>query len=181
MPQVEVLSFIRTLISCGSHTHSLPCSLQRPEDFKSRIRVCSGGVAREEYGKSFEYHTGISFHSGWHTSTDFQKAFCGILEQYHIDHLDAANLVEDETAYGGGVVKDRTSCFDVRTYYFPRDISHLRNAYRKATGEAQRDAYNPLPGLDFSVRDPQTGEDSIPVYSPQQTPQSQNAILQQIT
>jgi hypothetical protein len=151
------------------------------EDFKSRIRVYSGGVARQQYGELLEYHTGIEFHSGWHSSADFQKAFCGILDQFHVDHLDAANLVEDETAYGEGIPKDPKSCVDVRTYRFPRDISHLRNAYREAAGAAERNAYDPLPGLDFSVRDPQTGEDSVPVFSPVQTPQSQNAILQQIT
>lgn len=158
-------------------------SLLAPEDesFKSRIHVYSGSASRKEYGELFTYHTGITFHSGGHNSADFQKGFCEVLDRYHIDHSDAASLVEDETAYGDAITADRKDCSDVRMYRFPRDISHLRNAYREAVNESQRSIYNPLPGLDFSMRDPRTGEDSIPVYSLQQTPQAQNAVLAEIT
>ena len=63
------------------------------------------------------------------------------------------------------------------TLKFPRDISQLRNAYR---GSKSLGVQNTLPPeVEFSLKDGEAGEDSIPSYSGAQGPLSQDARLEQ--
>lgn len=78
-------------------------------------------------------------------------------------------------------LRTQGECLPMPRYVFPRDISHLRNAYQE-TGPPARDPYGPqAPNLSFSIRDPNSGEDSIPTFSNVQTPLEQDAILSSIT
>jgi hypothetical protein len=89
----------------------------------------------------------------------------------------AAVLVEDESGYGRAVADEGG-----RVFRFPRDIAHLRNAWRDTVLNSKTDRKNTAaPSLEFSLKDADTGEDSIAVFSRTQTPPSQDAVLHQIT
>ncbi|HUO29400.1 MAG TPA: hypothetical protein VMU80_09295 [Bryobacteraceae bacterium] len=104
------------------------------------------------------------------------QRFCqAVLKDNDIDPHKAALLKEDETALSNSF----TGCAGVPAYVFPRDISHLRNAYQE-TGAAGGAPADSARSLSFSIRDPASGEDSIPAYSEVQTPLSQDAIIDAI-
>ncbi|MBV9610836.1 MAG: hypothetical protein JO091_00115, partial [Acidobacteriaceae bacterium] len=67
-----------------------------------------------------------------------------------------------------------------RVLLFPRDISHLRNVYRDAVVASQQ-GNSAQQAIDFSLKDPDSGEDSVPVFSNSQTPVTQYAIITQLT
>jgi hypothetical protein len=105
---------------------------------------------------------------------DFEK----VLEALNIQRDDAAILLEDETGYAQSV-KLLEDPHKVRIIRFPRDISHLRNAYREVQQTSRSNAV-PMPDLDFSLKDSDSGEDSIPIFSKTQSPLSQSAVLNEI-
>jgi len=67
----------------------------------------------------------------------------------------------------------------IRTYVFPRDIAHVRNAYQEATAQVQLPNAS-QPTIAFSLRDPNSGEDSIPEFSDAQSPLAQDAVIASI-
>jgi hypothetical protein len=138
------------------------------------------------------FPTGLDFHSGVLDSKDYQLAFCTVLRRYGVDGERAALFKEDE----GGLEKsirpdppeigepdDTIPCLSkLETYVFPREISHLRNAYQDTAGAVVKDPYLDQPGrINFSIRDPNSGEDSVPAFSETQTPLTQDTILSSIT
>ena len=119
------------------------------------------------------------------TQDAYLKVFCEmLLKDYDIDPVKAALLREDETglsnSFDSQQPESAQSKCHVRQYVFPRDISHLRNAYQESSGAASADPYDPSRNLNFSIRDPNSGEDSIPTYSEIQTPLSQDAVVDAI-
>jgi hypothetical protein len=144
--------------------------------------VYSGTVANLDYASLFveemkETGTPLSFHGGILDSKDYQEALCTVLKKYDMD-TRVAVLKEDE----GGLQRSILGCAKVQTYVFPREISHLRNAYQEASGVAVKDPYMDGPGrVNFSIRDPTNGEDSVPTLSETQTPLTQDTILSSIT
>jgi hypothetical protein len=140
--------------------------------------VYSGSAVNSEYAQVFTNETGLSFHSGRVNAADFSKVACTILKEQRMnDH--AVMLREGESGLSAGIKDARgEDCF--RNYVFPRDISHLRNAYQEAASGSVRDPYNAGPNLTFSIRDPNSGGDSIPTFSATQTPLTQDAILASI-
>jgi hypothetical protein len=149
--------------------------------------VYSGGASNFEYAKAFEKNTGLVFHSGILNSKDYQAAACATLAKYGMTEQGAALLKEDEGGFAPSLATDLWTgshgekC-PVETYIFPRDISHLRNAYQEALGSTVPSPYSDQPsGLNFTIRDPNSGEDSIPTFSETQTPLTQDAALNSIT
>ena len=141
--------------------------------------VYGGMVANLNYARAFVRDSGLSFHGGILDSDDYQVALCAVLAKYH-DHVGetAALLKEDE----GGLQQSIGPTCKLQTYTFPREISHLRNAYQDASGDEARNPYADQPGrVNFSIRDPNSGEDSIPTFSETQTPLTQDSILSSIT
>jgi hypothetical protein len=121
-----------------------------------------------------------SFHSANMNSTEHSQHFCDVLSELRIDTSQAALLVEDETSFARGV-EMAPGCGEksekkVALIRFPRDISHLRNVYRE-TVAASQSTQAQAPEVDFSLKDPESGEDSVPIYSNAQSPVSQNAVL----
>ena len=149
--------------------------------------VYSGGVSNIDYADAFKQSTKLSFHGGIVDTRDYQDVFCEVLKQYGFRLDEAALLKEDESGYSNAFEPPspaqsggRRPC-NPRTYVFSRDIAHLRNAYQEATGPAARDPYaSQSPSLSFSIKDPNSGEDSIPIFSPLQTPLTQDAIVDSI-
>ncbi len=115
-------------------------------------------------------------------SKEHSKRFCEVLAELRIDVSQTALLVEDETSFARGF-ENAEGCGEksvLMVIRFPRDISHLRNVYRD-TMAASQPSQGPAPEVDFSLKDAESGEDSVPIYSTAQTPVSQNAVLSEIT
>lgn len=116
----------------------------------------------------------IEFRDASANTKDQDGYFLQVLAELGIETSQAAKLVEDESAFG-----EAATVGDIRAFRFPREISHLRNAYREAVS-ASKSANTPQPDIEFSIKDPQPGEDSIPVFSGSQSPLSQYGVLNNI-
>ncbi len=153
------------------------------EEKKAAYRVRSGTVtdilAGEKFGEKVDFRSANADSSFTASASERFNSLQETLKALNInDH--AAILVEDESAYGTAVVGREKS--GVEVFRFPRDISHLRNAYREDTPSSASVSVNGFePDLDFSIKDPDIGEDSISSFSKTQSPLSQNAILNAIT
>jgi hypothetical protein len=149
--------------------------------------VYGGTVSNRDYANAFENKTGLTFHSGVFDSKEVQLALCVVLDKYDMEKR-AAVLKEDEGGLQRGIgitrLGEPATCggSELQTYVIPREISHLRNAYQEASGEAAKDPYSEQQrGVSFSIKDPNSGEDSIPTFSETQTPLTQETILNSIT
>jgi hypothetical protein len=103
--------------------------------------------------------------------------FRTFLEGSGYDLSRVALLVENGTAYGtltGGSAKD-----GIRELQFPRDISLLRNAQALMDQADNSPATAPSPFLRFSLKD-SSAQDSVPQFSRENTPVSQEAELMAI-
>ncbi len=90
---------------------------------------------------------------------------------------EAAILVEDSTTFGANESREKDDFVRIR---FPREISLLRNAHTDDGGgrEAQSDTVA-SPFLHLLLKDP-GATDSVPQFSPEHTPLSQEAQLMAI-
>ncbi len=144
--------------------------------------VYSGTVSSDSGARTLEVK-GMKFAGGIDSNVDSQAAFCDILGRYSIATGDVAYLVEDETAFSDSFRTPfcQPQSTSVAVYTFPRDIAHLRNVYQdQMTGPAGGPTQNGRPGIVFSLKDPNSGEDSIPTFSDAQSPLSQDAIVKSI-
>jgi hypothetical protein len=162
-------------------------------------RVRSGTVTgardaasfRDSFGLFARDRYALDFRSATASTDDQDCYFNKALDDLGIKAERAASLIEDESAFGNAAaltsVKGR-SCWGVggpieaqpiRVYRFPRDISHLRNSYRDAVTAAKA-GNGAAPDIEFSIKDPEKGEDSIPIFSGSQTPLSQYGIVNRI-
>ena len=124
---------------------------------------------------------GIQFQSGVMSSHDSLQAIRGIAAKFGFPESRVALLIEGESGFGEEFVYPEIQGQSGRQaapfpiYRFPRNISHLRDAYQQAEAASQNKAG--IPGLEFSLKDSSRGEDSIPIFSELQTPTSQGAVL----
>lgn len=139
--------------------------------------VRSGTATNAAAASAFQHWTGADFNDTTASSADQAEYFRRTLSDLNIDPNDAAVLTEDESGYGGAVQR-LASGNDIRVFRFPRDIAHLRNAYREAVQSSKEKS--PTPDLEFSLKDTGIGEDSVPTFSPAHSPLSQNAVLNEI-
>ena len=141
----------------------------------------SSGAANAFLARAGEH---VEFHSATGNLADQDRHFREVLQTLGIRPHQAAVLTEDESALGGATLVAASGNGDaaqpVRAFRFPRDISHLRDAYRQVQ-QAAKPGNVPVPALDFSIKDPSVGEDSVPSYSQTQTPLSQNGMINEIT
>jgi hypothetical protein len=117
--------------------------------------------------------------------------------QQEYDEKEVAIVSEDETAYGDQpheVSKEGegNSCTafpaysyppNIPHFYFPRDISHLRSAYQQqiqAASASNSGSSPPRTILPLNIEDTGSDDDSVRIYSPGQTPLSEEATLQGI-
>jgi hypothetical protein len=147
-------------------------------------RVRSGTATSAGDGATFQQSPGVNFRGAAASTRDQDRYFRSALDDLRIDPERAAMLIEEESAYGAAEVASATPKAEnalpakkpIRVFRFPRDISHLRNAYREAVA-ASKSGNNPGPNIEFSIKDPATGEDSIPIFSGSQSPLSQNGVV----
>jgi hypothetical protein len=152
--------------------------------------VYGGSISSADYARKFSNATHLEFSSGIASSENYQDVFKNLLSEYHIDK--AAYWVEDESGFGASFQdtlyetedekhRKKHNEEEVPTYTFPREISHLRNAYQEATQSIRSSVRNVVPRLDLSLKDPSHGEDSIPVFSETHTPVAQSAAISTVT
>jgi hypothetical protein len=154
-----------------------------------KYQVRSGTAQSQDDALAFEdrVRAGTNIEIDFHSATqniDYQdRRFRDVLNELGIlpDHPDQAAIVaEDESTFGTAAsAPSGPPGSNFRTFRFPRDISHLRDTYRQAQ-QAAKPANGSDPGLDFSLKDPSVGEDSVPTYSQTQTPIAQNAVINEI-
>lgn len=180
-----------------------------PSDPNSSLAVYSGGISSESAVHWFvdpaNSPKGIKFRSFQESDdillTRYRKYL--ISQGFEISHL--ALVSEDETAFGGlypgqGKVMEgpcapqpeagkvglsRKANVGPLCVYYPRDISALRAAYQKQsifnTGAAPSGADASRHTLSGDLADPDHDQhDTVRNYSGNQTPLSQEAVLQQI-
>jgi hypothetical protein len=155
--------------------------------------VYGGSISSFENARLFEEAIKVdndqpfSFRSGIAASNDNIAAFDKVLSYYNIERDKAAFWVEDESGFGASSFSAlekfnlRREIREIPIYRFPREISHLRSAYQEATQAARSTTRNASPRLDFSLKDPGHGEDSMPVFSDTHTPVAQSAAISTIT
>jgi hypothetical protein len=146
--------------------------------------VYGASVANDDYARTFRKETGLDFYGGAVNSHYYMAAACQLVKDYGINDLITV-LKEDEGGLRRAIhseIRLKGGDCEVEAYVFPRDISHLRNAYEDAIGGPPRDLYpDPVPKINFSMRDSGGGEDSFPIFSGAQTPITQQTILNSIT
>jgi hypothetical protein len=148
----------------------------KKQSVRRSYRIRSGTVTSAGLGFSFQKQF-PDFRGATANSDDQAKYFRQALDDMGIPRENAALLAEDESDAGESAVKADP---DIKVFRFPRDISHLRNAYREAV-QSSSSGKTPAPDIDFSLKDSTTGEDSIPIYSATQSPLSQNGVINEIT
>ncbi len=149
-----------------------------------RYKVRSGTVTGSEEGEALQHVPGVRFFSTTANTADHDRYLRKALQDLRIDPAHAALLVEDESLFGArsaaqSVKKDTGG--PIRVLRFPRDISDLRNAYRDAVSTSSKSGSTPPPEIEFSIKDPEKGEDSIPIFSGAQSPLSQYGVVNKIT
>ena len=139
--------------------------------------VRSGAVTSADDRDAFVKLTWADFASATASGKDQLDYFFKTLGLLGIDNGHAGMLIEDESGFGDAVAQGNTG--ELAIFRYPRDISHLRNAYKDAVRSSKSDA-PATPVLDFSLKDNEVGEDSVPTFSTIQTPLAENGILNQI-
>lgn len=144
----------------------------------------------------------ISFSENWRFEEQ-QVLLSLACSGYHLNRI--AELSEDGTVYGNfgalsseppadagavdesAVKKAKTDCLAGKdpgetplVLRFPRNISLLRNAHPSGEKQQSPDKSTPTPFLHLSLRDPGTN-DSVPQFSPDQMPLSQESQLMSIS
>jgi hypothetical protein len=151
-----------------------------------QYRVRSGTAQAADDGAVLQRSPRVEFKDAAANTEDQDKYFRRVLTELGIQANEAAQLVEDESAFGAAAARAHPNQGDpgkpiepIRVFRFPREISYLRNAYRDAVS-ASKSANSPPPDIEFSIKDPQAGEDSIPIFSPSQSPLSQYGVVTNI-
>ncbi|HET9401323.1 MAG TPA: hypothetical protein VFO34_10255 [Candidatus Acidoferrales bacterium] len=106
----------------------------------------------------------------------------------HYQPWQIAILSEDETQYGFGDASDAADDAEIKDegqpmqLSFPREISQLRSAYQKDAilNESENNKDIPRAALRSDLEENHNNDDTVPTFSLNQTPLSQEAILQQI-
>lgn len=145
-------------------------------------KIYGGSISGRRYVEAFAKQTGLMFSGGIAPTDDYKQAFKHVITRYGIEPRQAAYLVEDESAFSESFKSRQPDDEEIPSYIFPRDINHLRNAYREGgSGPAGDRRQIPGSNIDFSIQDPNEGEDGIPTFSDKQTPLSQDAAVASIT
>jgi len=127
---------------------------------------------------------GRDFKQTLHDDARAQQFVLGFLRQRGLtaDGSNVAILMEDETRYAGDVkLPDKGSFTGLRYITFPREISRLRNAYPDTFGSQPTPQGQPAPPtpqrLSWIWKDTTKDQDSVPSFSGQQEPLSQEAVM----
>jgi hypothetical protein len=157
--------------SVSSLKRLLPDPVLNSEPTKP-IFVISGAVTGPPPDPGFDFCTTVE--SDMNALLAFKKYLGSKGERF-------AFLVEDETGYGenltADVSKTGTGSWNPLLLRYPRDIAGVRNSAEELPGLASpsQQSAGSYPQLPLNLRE--AGKDSIPPFSRQQTPVSQEAVL----
>jgi hypothetical protein len=165
----------------------------------THFEIHSGSVSNSDYAramllelqsKGFLINTrrkdapSATFHGSTLPSVSFHHHFVRLVRTFGLKPQQAAELVEDETGFSYTDPDQHLDIdnFPIVTYRYPRDIAQLRNVYNDAAfaGSAASSEAKTAPGVEFSLKDTQSGEDTFPIFSSSHTAVSQDAELQQL-
>ncbi len=157
-----------------------PSGLTITDRIPYQYRIFTGTATSTEAAQAFQKDTAVVFNATGANADDQNRQFAEILRNLDIPVTEAGVLVEDESGFSKGYSKSHSTALDgLHVLRFPREISHLRNVYRDAltTSPARTPTADQV---EFSLKDAESGEDSVPVFSQAQTPLSQNAAIGEI-
>ncbi len=153
--------------------------------------IYSGQSSDQVSARELAGETGFEVRGGEFNADDSRRAIEGALREFGIAKGDAAFLVEDNSGYSAAIRRNNsaqgkqaaaTAPGEFPTYYFPRDISHLRNASPENVAATSSEPYlEQSPRVGLTLKDPNIGEDSVPKFSGVQEVLAQQAILDTIT
>lgn len=126
-------------------------------------------------------HVDIRVNGIGENSKDHTRHFESIRDGLGIQPYQTAILAEDDTAFSRQFGHSRDSKGHPEgtlVLRFPRDISHLRNVYQDAN--LRNGQQNTPSSVEFSLKDTESGEDTVPTFSAAQTPLEQNSVLEYI-
>jgi hypothetical protein len=126
-------------------------------------------------------HVDIRVNGIGENSNDHTQHFESVRDGLGIDPRQTAILAEDDTAFSrqfGHSRDNKGHPQETLVLRFPRDISHLRNVYQEANSKSGQES-TPS-SVEFSLKDTESGEDTVPTFSAAQTPLEQNSVLEYI-
>ncbi len=162
-------------------------------DGAAKLRMISGSATstrawQEAFGKPSDGHPVTEYHTMVHDTDQLWKMLWNIMdtrlspwEKEGSERPRMAILSESETRYGGDQPSQNLS--QPLLLRYPRGISRLRNAYsdqelKAATGGQQQPSFRNL--LTFRIFDAGPATDSTPVFAKNQTPLSEDAVVEAI-
>jgi hypothetical protein len=140
----------------------------------------AGTTVTKLAAKELNINQQVSYRS-FGENTEFERRLLAeFLKDSGYDLSRVAVLVEDNTALGSANVPlDKAPAGNVQEIRFPREISLLRNAQTSYDHPSNEGPPTPSPFLHFSLKD-SGAQDSVPQFSPENTPVSQEAQLMAI-
>jgi hypothetical protein len=177
-----------------------------PTGLNPPVIVHSGGVtsyATVQWFMNFPRTRKLDFRT-FLESDDYQLArfmAYAVCEEHYLPE-DVVIIEEDETAYGSrhrrsppdlasnpwasapthfnSGCNDKVDFSKIASIFYPRDISHVRSAYQQQTQTAAASDAGKRPprtNLAINIEDTGSDDDSVPTYSPGQTPLSEESVL----
>jgi hypothetical protein len=158
-------------------------------DGAAKLRMISGSATstkawQEAFGKPSDGHPVTEYHTMVHDTDLLWRMMDTRLAAWETEWSERprmAILSESETRYGGDQPSQNLS--QPLLLRYPRGISRLRNAYsdqelKAATGGQQQPSFRNL--LTFRIFDAGPATDSTPVFAKNQTPLSEDAVVEAI-
>jgi hypothetical protein len=142
---------------------------------ESHYNVQDGSASSSRAASAFQKVSHVRFRSSALNTDDQREALVRTVKSLGLSNDEVASLVDDSDY--GQAVGSGSDADAYRTFQFPRDISVVRNAYKDASQSGKPAA---TPEIEFSLKDPASGEDTLPVFSKSHTPVVQNSVLNQI-
>jgi len=157
----------------------------KSQTLSSKLRVISGTAASESAWKeAFTEASGSSYNTTVHTIDQQLLMLSAHMSGEWGKHGNIALLTESETGLGWHFATSNPGKSPQTIYRFPREISRLRSAYGdqelKAVVGSQQQSVSFRKLIGFKLFDVGPSADSTPVMATNQTPLSQDVILEDI-
>ena len=153
-------------------------------EIAGRLRVISGTAASSKAWEEAFKGKAASYNTTVHTVNDQSQMLVDYMAKVLHRDQKMALLTESETGLGWHFADPTTSGGSQIVYRYPREISRLRSAYGdqelKAVVGAQQQTPSFRRVLGFRLFDIGPSTDSTPVMAINQTPLSQDAVLEEI-
>lgn len=182
------LQSVSELLECRQK--AFPCNAKQIVEFSGTVTSCT---AVEGFKKANPRIAFATFQE--YDDYAINRFLDFITQKRGYQAHEIAVLSEDETAYGKQGFHDPTNqknseksdaaedCpknevdNNIVSFYYPREISQLRNAYQQNITQASQADKTPTTTLPLDLASPENNDDTVPEYSHKQMPLSQEAVL----